>query len=403
MEEPHRRARVLISAYACEPGRGSEPGTGWAWAMAAAERHDVWLVTSNRHATEIEAELARSRPEGLQEVRYLEDEVGPLPDWRLLPNDQVRYLRWQRAARRPLQELHDRIGFDLSHHLTWGVDWQPAAVAAIQGLPYVWGPVGGAAPVAGGMARWLGVRGVASEIGRDLVSRPARRLVGRRTARRAALVLAQNRDVERAFTGLAPIVVAPNTAIADDLPERPAGEGPAGGVKTALYVGRLLAWKGIRLAVATMAHAPGWRLDVYGDGPDREAAQRLARRLGVDGRVRFHGRRPRQEVLQALAEADVLLFPSLHDSAGWAVAESVTAGTPVVCLDRAGPPELARVPEGGRAVPADRYAPQALAAALDDVPDLAPVDWWLINRLPDEVEGFYAQALGRRLEPERTS
>jgi glycosyltransferase involved in cell wall biosynthesis len=377
--------------------------------MAAAERNDVWLVTSNRHAEKIEVELARSRPTGLQEVRYLEDEVGALPDWRLLSNSQVRYLRWQRAARKPLRRLHDQIGFDLGHHLTWGVDWQPAAVAAIPGLPYVWGPVGGAAPVAVHMARWLGARGVASELGRDLVSRPARRLVGRHTARGAALVLAQNTDVERAFTGLAPLVVAPHTAIAADLPTKAASNTSTGahatgkGVKTALYVGRLLPWKGIRLAVAAMVHAPGWRLDVYGDGPDREASQRLARRLAVDGRVRFLRRRPRHEVLQALADADALLFPSLHDSAPWAVAESVTAGTPVVCLDRAGPPELARVPHGGRAVAADRHAPEALAAALDDLPALRPVDWWLTSRLPEQIEGFYAQALGRHLDPERTS
>ena len=33
--------KVLISAYACEPAKGSEPVVGWTWALAAAREHDV--------------------------------------------------------------------------------------------------------------------------------------------------------------------------------------------------------------------------------------------------------------------------------------------------------------------------------------------------------------------------
>ncbi len=39
-------ARILLSAYACEPGRGSEPGVGWGWATELAELgHEVWVLT----------------------------------------------------------------------------------------------------------------------------------------------------------------------------------------------------------------------------------------------------------------------------------------------------------------------------------------------------------------------
>ena len=41
-----------MSAYACEPGKGSEPGVGWNWALQAAQFHEVWVVTraNNRAA-----------------------------------------------------------------------------------------------------------------------------------------------------------------------------------------------------------------------------------------------------------------------------------------------------------------------------------------------------------------
>lgn len=385
--------RVLVSAYACEPGRGSEPGAGWEWAMAAAERHRVWLVTSEHHAGPVRAALDGHRPEGLEAVLFLEEEVGPVPDRRVPGRSHLRYWRWQRAARPLFARLHAEHRFDLGHHLTWGVDWQPAAVASVPGLAWVWGPVGGATPTSLRLARWLGPRGLVGDVARELVTRPARRLVGDRLARDAALVLAQNRDVARRFARHGEIELAPSVAIR--LPEpTPVGAGPFGGPgRRAVFAGRLVAWKGLRLAVAAVAHTEDWHLDVYGRGPEEAPARRLAARLGVSDRVRLLGWRPRGEVLDALAAGDALLFPSVHDSAGWIVAEAVTLGVPVVCLDRGGPPVLARVPAGGVAIPGAGHAPEALAAALAALPATRPVDWWRAERLPAEIDRHYRRAV----------
>jgi glycosyltransferase involved in cell wall biosynthesis len=47
-------------------------------------------------------------------------------------------------------------------------------------------------------------------------------------------------------------------------------------------------------------------------------------------------------------EADLFLFPSLHDDSPVVVVEAIASGLPVVCLDRGGPPLL-----GGAPVAAD--------------------------------------------------
>ena len=49
--------KILVSAYACEPGKGSEPGAGWLWARAAARRHEVWVLTRANNREAIEAAL----------------------------------------------------------------------------------------------------------------------------------------------------------------------------------------------------------------------------------------------------------------------------------------------------------------------------------------------------------
>jgi glycosyltransferase involved in cell wall biosynthesis len=136
---------------------------------------------------------------------------------------------------------------------------------------------------------------------------------------------------------------------------------------TALYAGRLIPWKGVSLAIRAVALKQEWRLLICGDGPDTRRLQRLARELRVEDRVSFLGLIPRVEMLKLMSEqTDVFIFPSLHDEAPWVVAEAVTLGIPVVCLDLGGPPVLTE--SGGTAVPALGTGPglaKRLAEELD--------------------------------------
>src|SRR3954451_16727471 len=42
-----RRPKLLMSAYACSPDRGSEPGVGWNRALLAAKDFDTWVLTED--------------------------------------------------------------------------------------------------------------------------------------------------------------------------------------------------------------------------------------------------------------------------------------------------------------------------------------------------------------------
>ena len=49
------RLRILLSAYACEPDRGSEPGVGWNWVRHLAREHEVWVITRSNNRGIIDA------------------------------------------------------------------------------------------------------------------------------------------------------------------------------------------------------------------------------------------------------------------------------------------------------------------------------------------------------------
>jgi glycosyltransferase involved in cell wall biosynthesis len=89
-----------------------------------------------------------------------------------------------------------------------------------------------------------------------------------------------------------------------------------GGEPRFLYVGQLSGKKGILEAIEAFAEVrsrllPKAHLEVVGTGPDGDAAQALARRLGISESVTFHGWVPPGERLFTFYHgADVLLFLS---------------------------------------------------------------------------------------------
>lgn len=148
-----------------------------------------------------------------------------------------------------------------------------------------------------------------------------------------------------------PIRVISN-GIDDDLLDRAraAGESrsnthPADGRLRVVWCARLSAEKRLLEAIEAVRQVPACTFDVYGDGDLRDRAQAAIEAGGLGDRVRLHGGVSQAECLAAMAEHDVLLFPSSgFDTQGMALLEAVAVGLPVVYCD----PDLAEtVPPGG--------------------------------------------------------
>lgn len=82
----------------------------------------------------------------------------------------------------------------------------------------------------------------------------------------------------------------------------------------------------------------GVKLLMVGDGPERAAAEALARDAGVWHDVRFIGKQ--EPVEEILSIADLFLMPSASETFGLAALEAMACGVPVVSSDVGGIPEL---------------------------------------------------------------
>lgn len=77
-------------------------------------------------------------------------------------------------------------------------------------------------------------------------------------------------------------------------------------------------------------------LTVIGDGPERAALERKARRLGIDDRVSFTGYLPRSDLGRRFARADAFVTASILESFGLSALEARCAGLPVVARSDSG-------------------------------------------------------------------
>lgn len=382
-----------MGAYACGPLEEPEASAGWQFATAAARDADVWVVTRKRFAESIDASL-KNNPELASHLHVVHID---LPDrvrsfWKHDWDMYWYYALWQRKLSQTARRLNEQHGFDVLHHVTFANDWMPCGLAEVPDIPLVWGPVGGASHLPYlRLAKWLGPRGTGTELIRDAVTSLPRRLWGDTTAKRASLVVAQNGDVAGHFDQFADTVVEPNAALAPiDLSEGHRLAQPRG-CKTAVFAGRLMGLKGVRLAIDTIAHPAciDWHLIIYGDGYDQQALERRAVRLAVSDRVTFKGHRPRAEVLDAFERADAMLFPSMHDQAGWVVAEASSLGCPVVCLPLGGPPLLAQPNDFVASIEGDIVANVAAKLVEAGMNRGTRHNRWSSARLPDLVTGWY--------------
>jgi len=366
--------KILLSAYACEPGRGSEPGSGWNWVRQIGRLEECWVVTRLSNRPEIENELALNPLPQVHFVYY------DWPRWarfwkRGTRGARTYYCLWQMGAYLLARKLHRQIQFDLVHHLTFASYCLPTFLPLLP-VPFLWGPVGGGETAPPSFQWAFGLRALAFEALRTAGQRLADlNPFVRMTARRAAASLAATPQTAQKLKNLGcrDVRLSSQVLLSDEelfkLRSMPAHEGHCFRV---LSVGRLLHWKGFELGIQAFARFhhlyPESEYRIVGDGPEKERWKRLAEDLGVGKSVVFGKTIPRSEVLKEIAYCDVLLHPSLHDSGGWVTAEAMAASRPVICLDLGGP-ALQVTEETGIKIPAitPDQAATDIAAALEQI------------------------------------
>ena len=360
--------KLLVSAYACEPGKGSEPAVGWNWVQALVRRgYQVHVLTRTNNREAIENDPAHKHP-ALRFHYY--DLSGRMRAWKRRPGGiYFYYLFWQLGAYRMASQIHAAERFDRVHHVTFASYRQPSFMGGL-GIPFIFGPVGGGETMPAGFRKGLAFRNRLAETirnaGNSLIALDPLMHGTFSSAETIACTTAETMArIPAAYR--AKCVVQPAIGIDETEIHPPSCSPPV--ARHFLFVGRLLYWKGLHLAFGALARArrslPDITLKIIGTGKDRAWLEAQARHAGVTDLLDWVSSTPHAEIACEYNRSLALVFPSLHDSGGMVVLEALAAGLPVICLDLGGPGAIATA-DSSIVIPARQRDEASVIEALAD-------------------------------------
>ena len=393
--------KVLISAYACEPGKGSEGEIGWSLVHELAKYNQIWVITrANNKEVHDKAYTQKEKPDSLHFIYY------DTPKWARWYKKGKRffliyYYLWQIGtifkARRFLKRNH----IDLTHHLTGGMDWMPSGLAFLN-LPFLWGPVG-SEKIPTNILRTLPKRVRFKELLRKMVLFYGRNLdpLTRLTGRKATIILShtpghlphryQSKITYQTQTG---IHSNPHFACMRKTLNRST-------IFTVIFAGELIHWKGAAYAVQAFLDFAKDKKDVrlimIGDGPLRKQLQKTVIKSKAHLQVRFEGKVSMSNLKKQLTKGDVFLYPSYHHGLATVVLQAMLTGMPVVCLEG---DAIGRAIKStcGITVPINNnnHISTKLSAALFQLYDNEPLRLKLAKESQTTAQNTYAyEAIGR--------
>jgi glycosyltransferase involved in cell wall biosynthesis len=363
------RHRVLLIAEAANPEWASVPLIGWSLSRALAKVTDAHLIT---HVRNRNAVLRAGLIEG-RHFTAIDNEHVAGPVWRLADRlrggagigwttmtafSSLAYYSFEREIWRQFGTRIAAHEFDLVHRITPLSPTHQSPIArrlSRHNVPFVIGPLNGGVPWPKGFRdrqhaerEWLShVRAV------------YKLMPGYRSTRRySSAIIAGSKYTYEEMPRWAKekCSIIPENGVDPERFKTPRSRRASLPLRGA-FVGRLVPYKGADMlleAAAAFLRQGQLELHIVGDGPQRGELQSLSDRLGIGGKVRFHGWVPHVDVHAILRECDFLALPSVREFGGGVVVEAMALGVAPIVADYAGPSELVDDRTGIRVAFSDR-------------------------------------------------
>lgn len=337
---------VLVNAYACSPGMGSEPGMAWNWCINLAKYCELHIITEGEFRDKIEAVLPEL-PQGKNMHFY----YNPVPDkvrkmcwnqgdWRF-----YRYYRkWQWKTYLIAKEIcvHERI--DIIHQLNMIGFREPGYLWKIENIPFVWGPIGGLKLFPLAYLRGAGWKLKVFNRVKNIISILQLKHSSRvdKALRHSKILISSIPDSYRMikkYKGLESIIVPETGCYERDEEKRHVGKNTDPKMKL-LWVGKFDFRKQLGLAIKVMDQVKNLNVEliVCGSGSETQVRyyKKLSYDLGVSNLINWRGNIDNTIVLQEMRNADLFFFTSVSDDTSTVVMEALANELPVLCFDACG-------------------------------------------------------------------
>lgn len=340
--------KVLISAYACSPYAGSEPGVGWGFITALATYHKLWVIVEEEKFRPSIENYLHGDPELSRRVTF---HYIPKKRNRLLrklwpPSYYFYYRQWQKEAYLLAQELHQEVKFDLVHQLTM-VGFREPGYLWKMGIPFVWGPVGGMGQFPVRFLNSVGFYGAFFYLSYNLINwlqlnfylRPKKAGKAATSGLSNGLITAtiENQKGALKYWGC-PSILLNEVGLPSEPFEKIKERNSKESLKI-IWIGLHIPRKALNLALQGLSLLKpdiNWELHIVGSGPLTSKLKKRVRTLKIDSRCIFHGWVPLKQVHALMRNSHLMLITSLRDLTSTVTLEGLRFGLPIVCLDHSG-------------------------------------------------------------------
>lgn len=337
---------ILATAYAVNPYKGSEDGTGWNFIYQIALKNKVIAITRKNNREDIERFFNSNADPVLHNIEcYYYD----LPYWMRFwkrggKGSTIYFYLWQLFM--PLFVLWNALKFDIAHNINFHSDSHPSFLWVL-GKPFIWGPVGHHPPIP--KEYILPIYGRKAYI-KDRLYYFVKTVFRKfdpfysLSVRKAHRIIAINSSVQKVCGAKPEKVVVMPAVSSENVPfKRIKKEG-----FHVISVGRFVPMKAFELSI--MAFSKFYKnlalsdqkkctLSLIGKGPQKDFLKKLVRIHELEEVVRFIDWVPREKMNEMYRNASAFLFPS-HEGAGMVIPEALSYALPVLCFDNVGPGEL---------------------------------------------------------------
>lgn len=340
---------ILITAYAVNPFKGSEDGTGWNISREIAKEYKTIIITRKNNRSEIERFMEENEDavHANMEFRYHD-----LPSWAMTlkkkigPRGYVLYFYfWQLLM--PLFILKNKLKFDMCHALNFHSDSHPHFLWVF-GKPTIWGPIGHHPKMPEAYIERYGKKVIRTDRIYAFVKWTMRNLdpFFYLAKWKTDHIIGINTSVQKVL-GVSDHKISVIPAVATETPTRLEKDENRFNV---LSVGRFTPMKGFDISILAFARflkslptakRKHVQLTLVGSGESEEYLLSLIKEHGIEKNVNIVSWVEKKEMSAIYSHADVFLFPS-HEGAGMVIPEALSYGLPVLCFDNVGPGELVK-------------------------------------------------------------
>lgn len=334
---------ILINAYACSPTWGSEPGMAWNWVKNLANYCNLYIITEGEWREDIECAV-KELPQGERMHFYynpVSDEVRKMcwnqGDWRFY----YYYRQWQKKTLKIAEQICKEHKIDITHQLNMIGFREPGLLWKIKDIPFVWGPVGGMELMPTGFLDGEPLKLKVAVYLKNFINSLQRRYQPNmlKALKCAGSLTAATKgvyDFVKEYHHKDIVLLNETGCYERELPNKTVKE-----AFDVVWVGKFDYRKQLGLAIESIAQLKGCKslkLHVIGSGTEAEINRykSLARSLGVDNMIVWHGKIPNTDVQQIMRQSDLFLFTSIMEGTPHVVLEAIQNALPVVCFDACG-------------------------------------------------------------------